>query len=92
MTNTRLPPYISEVEEEEEDPQEEEEEEEREITDGENIDYDEDEDPFTQILLSSEGETIPDVLIGIRGSLESLAASLDKHTKILFKIANHLTK
>lgn len=84
------PPYVSEVQDEEVVEEEEDEEAEYDEEEEDGTVYDE--DPFAQMLVSSEGETIPDVLSGIRGSLESLAALMDKQTKILFKIATHLAK
>lgn len=50
-----------------------------------------DEDPFTQVLISSQGESIPDVLAGIRDSIDALNAVLEKQARILFKICTKLT-
>jgi hypothetical protein len=81
-------PYVTEIEEvnEDEDVQSD-----QEVDDEHEEDPEEDdgtvyeEDPFSQMLLSAEGESIPDVLVGIRASLEKL-------TKILFKISTQLAK
>ena len=79
------------------EPEEEEEEGEE---DAEEYDVDEEdeeqgieyEDPFAQLLLTSEGETMPDVLKGIQESLESLTAAVEKQSRVLFKIASILSK
>lgn len=84
-------PYVTEeiqedIDDEEPDVEEEEDGEEEEYGEEDLDDYDEDEqDPFSQMLLSAEGENIPDVLVGIRTTLEKL-------TKILFKISTQLAK
>jgi hypothetical protein len=49
-----------------------------------------DEDPFAQVLLSADGESIPDVLKGIQASIDALTAVLDKQSRIMYKIATHL--
>lgn len=49
------------------------------------------EDPFAQVLLTADGENIPDVLKGIQASIDALTAVLDKQSRILYKIATRLT-
>lgn len=44
-------------------------------------------DPLAPYLLTSEGESIPDVLKGILESLNALTDVLEKQSRILFKIS-----
>jgi hypothetical protein len=85
-------PYVTEIQGEEEGDEEHQNiPTDDEVDDDQEEEYDEEEgdeyedDPFSQMLLSAEGESIPDVLVGIRTSLEKL-------TKILFKISTQLAK
>ncbi|NBS71595.1 hypothetical protein EBT31_22190 [bacterium] len=44
-------------------------------------------DPFAAYLLTSEGESLPDVLKNIHVTLTALVDVLDKQSRILFKIS-----
>ena len=84
-----IPTGEQEEEEEEEDEQEDEGDDERD----DYLDEDDDEpDIFAQMLLSSDRETIPDVLKGIQTALDSLVHVMEKQGRILFKISNILNK
>lgn len=49
------------------------------------------EDPFAQVLLTADGENIPDVLKGIQLSIEALTDVMEKHARVLYKILTQLT-
>ena len=62
--------------------------------DGQSLDMGDDyyeEDPFAQVLLTADGENIPEVLKGIQTSIDALTAVLDKQSRVLYKIATRLT-
>lgn len=63
--------------------------------DDDDDDYEDDdeyyeEDPFAQVLMTADGENIPDVLKGIQASLDALTAVMDKQARVLYKIAQRL--
>lgn len=62
--------------------------------DGQSLDMGDDyyeEDPFAQVLLTADGENIPEVLKGIQASIDALTAVLDKQSRVLYKLATRLT-
>lgn len=50
----------------------------------------EEEDGFVNFMVTSDGETVPDVLKGIQVSLDNLCSVLEKQGRILFKLTNQL--
>ena len=51
----------------------------------------EEDDILSELLVTEDGETIPEVLVGVRGALDQIAVGLNKQNKILFMIAKALS-
>ncbi len=59
-------------------------------SEGEDSDEYYEEDPFAQVLMTADGENIPDVLKGIQMSIEGLTDVLEKQSRVLYKLLHKL--